>query len=99
MPYVLDYSKPNVIARLANLAEASGLNNEGDSDEALAQKFIDHIRSLNATLDIPDKLDALKEEDISGIARSALKEAHGTYAVPRFMDRPACETFIRQFMV
>ena len=98
MPYVLDFAKPACTARLAILAEASGLKDEGDSDAALAQKFIDHIRSLNARFGIPEKLDALRADDIPGIARAALKEAHGTYAVPRYMDGPACESVIRQIM-
>ncbi len=98
MPYVLDYSKPDCTPRLAALGEAAGLKHEGDSDAGLADKFIGHIRSLNAQFGIPDKLDALKAEDIPGIARAALKEAHSTYAVPRYMDRPTCEAFIRQIM-
>jgi len=98
MPYVLDFSRPACAERLAELAEASGLKQDGDSDAALAQKFIDHIRSLNARFGIPEKLETLKADDISGIARAALKEAHGTYAVPRYMDRPACESLVRQIM-
>ncbi len=98
MPYVLDYSKPACTARLANLAEASGLKHEGDNDATLAQKFIEHIRSLNHQFGIPDKLETLHADDIPGIARAALKEAHGTYAVPRYMDGPACESVIRRIM-
>ena len=98
MPYVLDFAKPACTARLAALAEASELKHEGDSDATLTQKFIDHIRSLNARFGIPEKLDALKADDIPGIARAALKEAHGTYAVPRYMDRPECESLIRKIM-
>ena len=98
MPYVLDYSKPECTARLAKLAEVSGLQIEGDSDAALADKFIGHIRSLNAQFGIPQKLDALEAGDIPDIARAALKEAHSTYAVPRYMDRPTCEALIRQIM-
>jgi alcohol dehydrogenase class IV len=99
MPYVLDFSSPACTARLADLAEASGLKQADDCDETLAQKFIDHVRSLNARFGIPEKLEALKADDIPGIARAALKEAHGTYAVPRYMDRPACESIIQQIMV
>lgn len=99
MPYVLDFSQPACAARLAELAEASGLKQDGDSDAALAQKFIDHIRSLNDRFGIPEKLESLEADDIPGIARAALKEAHGTYAVPRYMDRPACESLVRQIMV
>ena len=98
MPYVLDYSKPDCTERLAALGEASGLKREGDTDATLADRFIGHIRSLNAQFGIPEKLDALRAEDIPAIARAALKEAHSTYAVPRYMDRPTCEAFIRQIL-
>ncbi len=99
MPYVLDYSKPECIGRLARLAEASGLAQEADTEAVLADKFIAHIRSLNERFGIPQKLDDLRAEDIPAIARAALKEAHSTYAVPRYMDRPTCEALIRQIMV
>ena len=36
---------------------------------------------------IPEGLDKLKQEDIPAIAKAALKEAHFTYAVPRYMDQ------------
>lgn len=94
MPYVLEYSRPACSARMAALGEASGLRAAGDSDATVARKFIDHVRGLNAALDIPDKLDTLEIADIPDIARAALKEAHGTYAVPRFMDAPTCEAVI-----
>ncbi len=98
IPYVLEFSKPVCIERLATLAKASGLDEEGDTPPALAQKFIDHVKTLNARMGIPQKLDALRANDIPAIARAALKEAHGTYAVPRFMDTPDCDAIIRQMM-
>ncbi|NNM21688.1 MAG: iron-containing alcohol dehydrogenase [Gammaproteobacteria bacterium] len=98
MPYVLDYSKPACTSRLAKLGDASGLRQDGDTDAVLADRFIAHIRSLNARFGIPEKLDALRAEDIPAITRAALKEAHSTYAVPRYMDRPTCESLIRQIM-
>ncbi len=98
MPYVLDFSKRSCIRRLATLGEAAGLKKKGDRPQALATKFIDHIRSMNEQFGIPDKLDALKKSDIPGIARAALKEAHFTYAVPRYMDQPACERLIAKML-
>lgn len=98
MPYVLDYSKPDCTPRLARLAEASGLKANGDSDEVLAERFIAHVRALNASFDIPEKLDAIRPQDITAIALAALKEAHSTYAVPRYMDRETCEQLIRTMM-
>ena len=98
MPYVLEYSKPKCIRRLADLAEAAGLKEKGDRRQALASKFIERIRAMNEEFDIPDELEALKRSDIPAIARSALKEAHFTYAVPRYMDQPACEKLISRML-
>ncbi|PID42147.1 MAG: alcohol dehydrogenase [Proteobacteria bacterium] len=99
LPYVLDYSKENIIGRLADLAEVSGLSTGKESHQELAQKFIDHIRSLLKEYDIPEKLEALKENDIPAIAKSALKEAHLNYPVPKYMDQATCERLIRKMLV
>ncbi|MEL7449163.1 MAG: iron-containing alcohol dehydrogenase [Pseudomonadota bacterium] len=99
LPYVLEYSLPSCARRLAELAAAAGLGNDSDADEARARLFIDRIRSMNASFGIPDKLDDLKDSDIPAIAKAAVKEAHSTYAVPRYMDRPACEALVRQMLV
>jgi alcohol dehydrogenase len=98
MPYVLNYSKRSCVRRLATLGEVAGLKEKGDRPQALATKFIDHIRSMNEQFGIPDKLEALKKSDIPAIARAALKEAHFTYAVPRYMDQPACEALIAKML-
>jgi len=98
LPYVLDYSKQVVIDRLATLGEASGLKSPSDSKDQLAQKFIDRVRSLCKELDIPPVLADLKPEDIPAISRNALKEAHYTYAVPRYMDQKACEDLVSKMV-
>jgi hypothetical protein len=49
--------------------------------------------------DIPEKLDTLQQEDISRIATAALKEAHFTYAVPRYMNKATCERLIALMLV
>jgi hypothetical protein len=43
-------------------------------------------------------VDKLKAQDIPEIADKALFEAHLYYAVPRYMDKPECEAFIRQML-
>lgn len=98
LPHVLDFSKDMVIDRLAKLAEVSGLQKGRESNEALAQKFIDHVRALKKDFGIPATLDALKADDIPEIARAALKEAHFTYAVPKYMDQSTCEALISQMV-
>ena len=99
MPYVLDYSKPNCAARLASLAEHCGMREGNESTGDLADKFISHIRKMNADFGIPTKVDKLKAQDIPAIATAALKEARFTYGVPRYMDQATAEGVIRQMLV
>jgi alcohol dehydrogenase len=98
LPRVLDYSKPECTARLARLAEISGLRQGGESESQLADAFIARVRALNAEFGIPTQVDKLKESDIPAIADKALSEAYWFYAVPRYMDKPDIERFLRQMM-
>jgi alcohol dehydrogenase class IV len=98
LPYVLDYSKDACIERLAKLAEISGLKKGSESEEQLAQKFIDHVRGMCKQFGIPSVLEDLKQTDIPSITKNALKEAHFTYAVPKYMDRATCEELIEKMI-
>jgi len=98
MPHVLTFSKRSCVRRLATLGDVAGLREKGDRPQVLATKFINHIRALNEEFGIPDKLDALSKSDIPAIARAALKEAHYTYAVPRYMDQATCEGLIEKML-
>ena len=98
LPYILDFSKENVVDRLAQLAEVSGLKQGHESNDQLAQKFIDRVREMNEEFRIPEKLEALEEADIPAITKNALKEAHFTYAVPKYMDQQECEELIMQML-
>jgi alcohol dehydrogenase len=98
LPYVLDYSKPNCTPRLAKLAEVSGLKKGNESEAELADKFIAQIRAMNKDFGIPTYCDKLKDSDVSAITDKALSEAHLYYAVPRYMDVPEAEVFLRQML-
>ncbi|MGQ0586590.1 MAG: iron-containing alcohol dehydrogenase [Gammaproteobacteria bacterium] len=98
LPRVLDFSKPDCTARLAKLAEVSGLKKGNETDEQLADALIARIRAMNQEFGIPTQVDKLKAADIPEITGKALFEAHLYYAVPRYMDRPACEAFIAQML-
>lgn len=99
LPHILDYSKDAVIDRLAKLAEVSGLKKGKETKAQLAQLFIDKIRSMCKEFGIPEKLESLKKEDIPAITKNALKEAHFTYAVPKYMDAATCENLIAKMIV
>lgn len=99
LPYVLDYSKDAVASRLATLAEVSELKKGGETDDQLATIFINHIRLMLEAFNIPDKLEALRADDIPNITRCALKEAHYNYPVPKYLDQRACETLLKHMLV
>jgi alcohol dehydrogenase len=98
LPRVLEFSKPECTERLAQLAAASGLKKGGESDAQLADAFIQRIRDMNREFGIPTQVEKLREEDIPEITGKALFEAHLYYAVPRYMDRPEMQDFIRQML-
>ncbi|MGH8030018.1 MAG: iron-containing alcohol dehydrogenase, partial [Arenimonas sp.] len=98
LPRVLDFSKPTCTPRLAKLAEVSGLKKGNESEAVLADAFIARIRAMNAEFGIPTQVDKLKDNDIPAITDKALTEAHLFYAVPRYMDTPECQAFIRQML-
>jgi alcohol dehydrogenase len=98
LPRVLEFSKPDCTARLARLAEVSGLRKGGESDAQLADAFIQRIRDMNREFGIPAQVDKLRAEDIPAITDKALFEAHLYYAVPRYMDVAECRAFIAQML-
>jgi alcohol dehydrogenase class IV len=94
LPYVLDYSRPGCSARLAQLAHAADLPAAGRSDEELAVAFVARIRQLGSALSIPTAVDPLREEDFDRIIDHAFAEAHGTYGVPRYLERHDARTLL-----
>ena len=99
MPHVLDYSLPACEGRLAELARACDVGPEAGSDRERAEAFIERIRQLNATFDIPSALAELDPADIPAIARAARAEARFMYAVPRYMSQAAAESVVRRMLV
>jgi len=94
LPLVLKFSSPAITDRLALLAIRARVGAEGESKEALAQKFLDAVDQLNRDLNIPTTLQALQEADIPALARAACHEAHTGYPVPRYMTQGECEELI-----
>ena len=80
LPYVLEYYGKHAEKKLADLAEAVGL--EGGNRTEKAKAFIESIRDLNRKIGIPETLDELNEKDFPELTRRALKEANPLYPVP-----------------
>lgn len=98
LPHILEYSKPAVAHRLAELAIVCGYGERSESDWVLADKFIAKVWEISEHMQIPKTLEALKAADISDIARAALREAHFTYPVPRYMDQDQCERILGKML-
>ncbi len=97
LPHVLRWSLPAITGRLALLAVRARAGDEGESEDVLAQKFVDAVQQLNDDLGIPRHLDALREQDIPALAQAACAEGN-TYPVPRYMTQRTCEDLIRQVL-
>jgi alcohol dehydrogenase len=96
LPHILEFSKGPAQQRLAELADAIGLDGAGPADKAA--RFIDAVRELSATVEIPKSLAALESSDIAPIAKRAVDEVHANYPVPRYMSQAECETLITQML-
>ncbi|MCD8199715.1 MAG: iron-containing alcohol dehydrogenase [Coriobacteriaceae bacterium] len=86
MPYMLEHYGEHCYARLGDLARQSGVADADASDEAASKTFIDWVRQMNSSMDIPDKIEGILDEDIPGMAAHADKESNPLYPVPMLMD-------------
>ena len=98
LPYVLDWYGPSAYKKLAKLADLIGITKEEMTNEEKAKAFIAEIRRMNQAMNIPDKFDFIKEEDIPTLVKRALKEGNPGYPVPKIMTEQDCEKVIRSFM-
>jgi alcohol dehydrogenase len=98
LPHVLRFSQPSIIKQLARLAERAKIGKKSDSNEELADKFINAVEQLNRDLGIPQYLEKLQAKDIPALAKAALHEAHTGYPVPRYMTQKQCEEIIAQVL-
>lgn len=98
LPYILEFSLPEIEARLARLAIISELGSDDDPEAALARKFIEKVREMNRNMDIPTRVKELQEKDIPLITKRALAEASLDYPVPRLMSPEECESLLRKML-
>jgi len=95
LPYVLDFNRQVSESRMAKLARLTGICNPIDKDEIAANALVNQVKSLIGDLHVDNRVSGIKKEHFSNIATAALEEAHGTYAVPRYMSRSDVEIILR----
>ena len=87
LPYVLEAYGKSAHKKLARLADEIKITNQADTNAQKAQKFINAIRQLNASMDIPDKIEGINPKDIPEMLEHAYRESNPLYPVPRIMSR------------
>ncbi len=98
LPYVLDYYAETAYKPLAKLADLIGITTPEMSVADKGKAFIAEIRRMDRDMNIPEKFDMIKEEDMPTLVARALKEANPLYPVPKIMNAADCERVIRSFM-
>lgn len=98
LPYVLEHNGSYIHRQLAHLAEVAGLDVAGKSQAEQAEAFIEEIKRLNRSMNIPEKVDLIRREDIPQMVAWALEEGNPWYPVPRIFDEKDVATLIGRIM-
>ena len=96
LPYILEFFGDSAHHRLAILADVAGITDGLKTEKEKAEKFIEAIKELNRKMNIPDKFEGIKDEDIELIAKRALKEGNPLYPVPKIMNLEECKAIIKK---
>lgn len=87
LPHVLAYYGETAHKPLAALGLLVGVSKAGDTQKAQAEAFIQAIRALNASMEIPETIEGIREEDIPAMVANAFREANPLYPVPMVFTR------------
>lgn len=98
LPHVLRAFGDSVTDRLAELAYVTKLVDGTVSKKDAAEAFLCKIEQMNAIMNIPTKIEGIKEEDIPALAVLADKEANPLYPVPRLWDAEELQQLYRMVM-
>ena len=85
LPHVMRAFGASAHRRLAELADACGM--EGSSEEEKANAFIRWIEEANRKMGLPETFDMIRDEDIDRMITWAQKEANPLYPVPAVWGR------------
>ncbi|WP_054742015.1 iron-containing alcohol dehydrogenase [Cellulosilyticum ruminicola] len=98
LPYMLEHYGKSAEGKLAQIAIYTGLGKEEEGQEVLAKKVIKRIKDMNEKMDIPSKVEELKEKDIELVVNKALKEGNPAYPVPKIMNREEMDEIVRELL-
>ena len=98
LPVVLETYGEKVYKKLYELAVFSGIAEKSDSHKTAAEKFIEKIKTLNKKMNVPEKLQGIKAEDIPVMSKHADSEGNPLYPVPVLMNAKELEKFYYKVM-
>ena len=98
LPILLEAYGERIHKKLYELAVFSGVAEKEDSYKAAAEKFIAKIKTLNKNMEVPEKLQGIKEEDIPVMSKHADREGNPLYPVPVLMNAKELEKFYYKVM-
>lgn len=75
LPIVMEYNQEATGDKFKYIAEAMDVDTTGMTQQEYRQAAIDAVRKLSKDVGIPEKLEALKEEDLDFLAESAYADA------------------------
>ncbi|MDO4797492.1 MAG: lactaldehyde reductase [Coriobacteriales bacterium] len=97
LPIAMEYNKPVVAERLADVAVAMGVDTAGMSTDEAADAAIAAVRQLSADVNIPKTCDGLVEADLDQLASDALADACYP-GNPREADHETVKGLFRKIM-
>lgn len=87
LPHILEMNRQCSEVRLASLAKLCELSDDQDSNSVAADKMITRVKELLLALPIERAVEGINPKHFNEIVKEAKKEAHGTYAVPRYLSK------------
>ncbi|MBQ6491123.1 MAG: lactaldehyde reductase [Atopobiaceae bacterium] len=97
LPIAMEYNKPVVTERLADVAVAMGVDTTGMSTDEAADAAIAAVKQLFADVNIPKTCNGLVEEDLDQLASDALADACYP-GNPREADHETVKELFRKIM-
>lgn len=91
LPYVLEMYGEACYKKLAKLAVKANIIEDKQNEEETAKAFIQWIKDMNQSMNIPDYIEGIEERDIPKMAKHADRESNPLYPVPKLMNAKELE--------
>ncbi|WP_294351860.1 iron-containing alcohol dehydrogenase [uncultured Clostridium sp.] len=96
LPYVLEYYKESIYKKLSEIAIYTGLGDEKEDNRILYNKVLNKIKDMNSNMNIPNKVNELRENDFEIITKRVMKEGNPGYPVPKIMNEEECIEILKK---